>query len=82
MTAHRYIEDNCHDLGMKVIHGLSADMEDLTTKRGREEEDAVAHDVYEPAPGCPPRPAKEYIPTLPSSEKRDGFDTVIVADLR
>ena len=35
VTAHRYIEDNCHDFGMKVIHGLSADMEDLTTEQGR-----------------------------------------------
>ena len=26
VTAHRYIEDNCHDLGMKVIRGLSADI--------------------------------------------------------
>ncbi len=37
VTAHRYIEDNCHDLNMKVIKGLSADMEDLTTEQGRKD---------------------------------------------
>lgn len=31
VTAHRYISDNCHDLGLRVVHGLSADMEDLLT---------------------------------------------------
>ncbi len=37
VTAHRYVEDNCFDLGMRVIHGLSADMDDLTTVKGQEE---------------------------------------------
>ncbi len=35
VTAHRYIEDNCRDLGMKVIRGISADMEDLLHPEGR-----------------------------------------------
>lgn len=37
VTAHRYIEDNCHDLGLHYIRGLSADMEDLPTERGQQE---------------------------------------------
>ncbi len=37
VTAHRYIQDNCQDLGMKCIRGLSADMDDLTTKKGQQE---------------------------------------------
>ena len=36
-TAHRFIQDNCADLGLKYIRGLSADMEDLLTKKGRKE---------------------------------------------
>ena len=32
ITAHRYIQDNCQDLGLRYIPGLSADMDDLTTK--------------------------------------------------
>lgn len=37
VTAHRFIEDNCLDMGMRVLRGLSADMDDLTTKKGRGE---------------------------------------------
>lgn len=36
-TAHRFIEDNCADMGFKIIKGLSADMDDLTTSKGRTE---------------------------------------------
>lgn len=28
VTAHRWVEENCFDLGMKVVRGLSADMEE------------------------------------------------------
>jgi multimeric flavodoxin WrbA len=37
MTAHRFIEDNCLDLGLKYAGGLSADMEDLLTEKGQKE---------------------------------------------
>ncbi len=37
VTAHRYVEDNCKDMGMRVLNGFSADMEDLLDKRGQEE---------------------------------------------
>ena len=37
VTAHRYIEDNCHDLGLNYIRGLSADMDDLLTEKGQKE---------------------------------------------
>lgn len=37
VTAHRYIQDNCQDMGLKVVRGLSADMEDLTSKKGQKE---------------------------------------------
>ena len=37
ITAHTFIEENCADLGMKVLHGLSADMDDLLKDRGRHE---------------------------------------------
>lgn len=35
VTAHRYVEENCYDMGMKVVKGLSADMDDLLTEKGR-----------------------------------------------
>ena len=37
ITAHRFIEENCADLKMNYIKGLSADMEDLLSKKGRKE---------------------------------------------
>jgi len=37
VTAHRYIQDNCQDLGMNVIRGLSADMDDLLCEKGQRE---------------------------------------------
>ena len=36
-TAHQFIEDNCSDLGLKYIRGLSADMEDLLGRKGQKE---------------------------------------------
>ena len=37
VTAHRYIQDNCGDLGLRFIRGLSADMDDLLCERGQKE---------------------------------------------
>ena len=37
VTAHQFIQDNCNDLGMRSIRGLSADMEDLLSEKGRKE---------------------------------------------
>ena len=55
VTAHRYIQDNCQDLGLKFIKGLSADMEDLLSEKGQMEALkfwdyvmwAVKEDIYE-----------------------------------
>ena len=35
VTAHKFIQENCQDLKMKYINGLSADMEDLLTENGQ-----------------------------------------------
>lgn len=37
ITAHKYIEENSLDMGMRYIRGLSADMEDLLTEKGRDD---------------------------------------------
>ena len=37
MTAHRFIADSCADLGLRYIRGLSADMEDLLSRKGQRE---------------------------------------------
>lgn len=35
VTAHRYIEDNCKDMGLKVLRGFSEDMSELLSKMGQ-----------------------------------------------
>lgn len=37
VTAHEFIRENCLDLGLNYVTGLSADMEDLLGKKGRKE---------------------------------------------
>ncbi len=37
VTAHRFIQLNCADLGLKYVSGLSADMEDLLREQGQRE---------------------------------------------
>ena len=90
ITAHRFIEDNCHDMGMHVIHGLSAGMEDLLSPQGQQDADnflrylvhCVENGIYEPAPPLRPAPAAPYVQSLEPGVKEEGFDTVIVGDLR
>ena len=55
VTAHRFLEENVRDLGMKYVRGLSADMEDLPTEKGQKEACdffdfllwSVENDIYE-----------------------------------
>ena len=37
VTAHAYIKENCMDLGLRYIRGLSADMDDLLKAKGQKE---------------------------------------------
>ena len=37
VTAHKYIKENCVDMGMIFLEGLSADMDDLLKRKGQEE---------------------------------------------
>ncbi len=89
ITAHRYIQDNCGDLGLRYVHGLSADMDDLTTKRGQQEADAffkhlcwcMEQGISEPvaAPAAPA--AHKPVTVLENTADKPG-DVVIVADLQ
>ena len=40
MTAHRFVTDNCADMKLRCIRGLSADMDDLLTEKGQKEAQA------------------------------------------
>ncbi len=89
ITAHRYVMDNCQDLGMKYVHGLSADMDDLLKEKGQKEAVdffrylcwSVEQDIYEPLPEALP-PAALQSATVPAVEEAEKTgDVVIVADL-
>jgi len=90
MTAHRYIQENCADLGLRYIHGLSADMDDLTGKKGQKEAEdffrflcwSAEHDLCEPAPKALPESPRLPVGTPPCNEAGKGGDVVIVADLQ
>ena len=88
ITAHRYIEENCHDLGLRYIHGLSADMDDLTAQKGQEEAEkffeylvwSVKHGICEPSGA--PLPAPAHIPVQPApvpTVSKPG-DVVVLTD--
>ena len=88
ITAHRYIQDNCQDLGLKYIHGLSADMDDLLKLPGQSDALSFFHhvcwsmenDIYEPFPALqsPVLRKPVAVPVLPDTAKQG--DVVIVTD--
>ena len=90
VTAHRYIQDNCQDMGMKYIRGLSADMDDLLTKKGQKEaEDFMAYtlwsaqrDIYEPTSAPMPAPKHMPVDVPEASEEEKTGDVVILTDCR
>ncbi len=90
ITAHRYIQDNVQEMGMHFIHGLSADMEDLPTKKGQQEADSwFAHFVWSAEnryfePYYPAPTLTAPIPVTVPEENFDGKpgDVVIIADLK
>ncbi len=89
VTAHRFIQDNCCDLGLKYIKGLSADMDDLTKEQGQQDAKKffqyVCHcmekDLYEEPSVAGPSAPGSYQRSLEETPKRSDKETVIVADL-
>ncbi len=88
VTAHRYVQDNCHDMGLKYIRGLSADMDDLLTEKGQKESRdffdfvcwSVSQDIYESAPAPQPEPVFAPVTVPASSDDAKNGDVVIVTD--
>ena len=90
VTAHRYVQDNCADMGMRYVRGLSADMDDLTKEKGRKEARAFfeyfiwckENGVSEPAAEVS-ADYEKHLATVPagSDEGKTG-DIVIVTDCR
>ncbi len=70
VTAHQFIQDNCKDLELKYIRGLSADMEDLLHKKGQQEAlDFFRYVLWNMEKGyCEP------VPGLPHLNEAEGVD--------
>ena len=89
MTAHKYIEENCYDLKMKYIKGLSLDMDDLTKKQGQKDLvnffnyflECINKDIYEVIPNINYKTIPAYIPSLSYTDKKEEKEVVIVADI-
>ena len=92
VTAHRYIQDNCQDMGLKFVKGLSADMDDLLTEKGQKEAKrffkyvqwCMKKDSYEPLPkplgSC--THVKVHVPEDNAKKIAHGKQVVIVTDCR
>ena len=81
ITAHRFIKDNCADMGMRYVDGLSADMDDILKPLGQKQ----ARDWFEfvmwqmaSTPSSSPLPSR---PSEARGEVSPAKRAVIVADL-
>ena len=87
ITAHRYIQDNCGDLGLNFVRGLSADMDDLLKEEGQKQaEDFLKYLIWsvekgyaEPAAPAP-SPALHLPVSVPEAPDKTEGDVVIVTD--
>ncbi len=89
ITAHKYIEENALDLGMRYIRGLSADMEDLLEEKGREDAEKFFErflwSVKEEIFTAPVKKYSAYSPVRATdaplcSEQKNGKDVLILTD--
>jgi len=88
ITAHNYIRDNCLDMGLKYIRGLSADMDDLLCQQGRKEACefleyvcwSVENDHYEVQTQPQPQPAHKPVEVPADRGEKKTGDVVIVTD--
>ena len=88
VTAHRYIQDNCQDMGMNYIRGLSADMDDLLKESGQQDAQAffeyacwcAENDVFEPRLQAEYTPAHRSVTARPETGEDKPGDVVILTD--
>ena len=89
VTAHKYIEENCQDMGIRHIRGLSADMEDLLTEKGQADAtkffDRFLWSVKEEVYSAEPRVTADYtqVAATPCSaikSQKTDKDVLILTD--
>lgn len=94
-TAHRFIEDNAADMGMRIVGGLSADMDDLLKKHGQDTAIkwwesvifAIDNGIELPKESRAQMPTQASLPiSLPtvnnSTDKAPTYDTLILTDAK
>ena len=88
ITAHKYIEENSIDLGMKFVRGLSADMDDLLSEVGKNDAKkffdrflwSVENDIYmTKTKRIPYAPTSATVPESVGEKRRDK-DVLILTD--
>lgn len=89
VTAHKFIEENCSDFGLRYIQGLSADMEDLLEKRGQKQAESFFDELlFNMENNIFRRPKRydtagektAYQATLRETRKNNGKDVVIITN--
>ena len=88
MTAHKYIEENSLDLGMKFVRGISADMDDLLSEVGKNDAKkfferflwSCENDVYVAKGEALPYTPVPATPIDWSAEKRTDKDVLILTE--
>ncbi len=88
VTAHRYIQDNCQEMGLKFIKGLSADMDDLPLEKGQKEAKAffdylmwaVENDICESNMNSFTAPKNAIVDVPEETQENKTGDVVIIAD--
>lgn len=89
ITAHRFIEDNCADMGLPFVNGLSAGMEDLLSDKGKKQlTDWFEHMIWSTERSyfkAPQTCNDNFTPAASSSipapiSKNDSHKAVVVAD--
>lgn len=91
VTAHRYVRDNCADMGLNFISGLSADMDDLLSREGRSQAKAFFSQLlwkiergYFDAPSVKPvdyNPALATVPAQTIRRPARGKKIALVSDI-
>ena len=87
MTAHRFIQDNCADLHLPYVRGLSADMDDILTEKGQKDAEdffryliwSVENKSFEPASASVYKPNHAAVEVPVCNGEKTG-DIVIITD--
>ncbi len=90
VTAQNFIKENCFDLGLNYIKGLSADMDDLTHKKGQDEADSfwnmvmfsAVNKVFEqPIPQISSKIATEQVELRETAKQVSDKRTIIITNM-